>query len=149
MNPNPITPIIGLDIDKVPVRLIYAYSDNDNQAVPYVLESRQFKTLAGLWSYWRRYCSNKPNLRVAVPASSPDPLGVIPWLEKHNVTVERYSWLAYRSHLNGDFSIWELPTVFERAYTLALYAAYRLHGLSVARLLCWYACPRSRERSLG
>lgn len=54
-------------------------------------------------------------------------------MECTNAQVERYPWLAYRSHLNGDFSTWDLPEAYQRAYVLALYASYRSHTAQVVR----------------
>lgn len=123
--------IIGLDIDQVPVRLILAAANGD--PTPHPLEHRGFKTLRQFSAYWTSHWGGVADIHVAAPRSSKDPLAVIPWLECQGVSVERYPWLAYGEHLNGDFSIWGLPNGYQRAYVLALYSAYRSHAAQVVR----------------
>jgi hypothetical protein len=123
--------VIGLDTGEVPARWICAEPD---EARPYVLDHRSFKTLRAFKRHWRRCCQNRP-VQVAAATQTPDPLGILPWLESKGVPVQRYPWGAYPVHLNGDFSMWEMPKCYERPYALALYASSRQHAAGVTRLL--------------
>lgn len=123
--------ILGLDTDHVPARLILATADRD--ACPHPLEHRRFETLDQFCAYWTSHWADAADVRVAVPRASKDPLGILHWLRLTQVQVERYPWLDFKAHLNGEFSAWELPPVYKRAYVLTLYAAYRSHAGLVVR----------------
>lgn len=123
--------IMGLDTDQVPARLILATADRD--ASPHPLEHRRFETLDEFCAYWTSHWAGAADVRVAVPKASKDPLGILHWLHLTQTQVERYPWLDYKAHLNGDFSVWDLPVVYKRAYVLTLYAAYRSHAGQVVR----------------
>jgi hypothetical protein len=94
--------VMVLDTGEVPARWICAEPD---EARPYTLDHRSFKTLRAFKRHWRRCCPNRP-VQVAAATQTPDPLGILPWLESQGVPVQRYPWGAYPVHLNGDFSMY-------------------------------------------
>ena len=127
--------ILGLDTDHVPIRIIYADPENSRHISPYVIQSRTFRKVDSFCRYWTRLRAQMPNIIVAVPEITRDPLGLIVWLESQQANIQRYPWLSYQDHLDGDFEIWGLQKAFERPFALALYATYRLKSPLVAHHL--------------
>ena len=135
MNATLIDPptIIGVDTSRVPVRMVVTSLDEGSEsAAPVPTDEETFHSLSDFSAHWTRYWRGSP-VRVAVPAEESDPMGVRAWLEAVH-PVECYPWMAYRAHLTKDLELRDLlPSEHERAYALALYAAYRLRAASVAR----------------
>ena len=127
--------ILGLDTDKLPIRLIYADPENSRHVSPYVIQSRTFRKVESFCRYWTRLRAQMPNIIVAVPQITEDPLGLIVWLKSQQANIQRYPWLSYQDHLDGDFEILGLQKAFERPFALALYATYRLKSPMVAHVL--------------
>ena len=135
--------VFGLDTDTIPVRLVVANPDNAGHNVPYVCESRSFKTTDSFKKYWLKFCSPTLNTFVAAPEATPDPLGLIPWLRGSNVLVETFPLFEHREHLEDDFAIWGMTKSFERPFALALYGCYKAQcGNVVSRL--WTKLSRAR-----
>ncbi|MBT9586586.1 hypothetical protein IV102_24800 [bacterium] len=126
--------IIGLDPDSIPVRLVYATTEPKNHGVPYVIEARAFKTAKSFRNYWKRY-SKAHFVVVAIPETTRDPLGLIPWLQGQGASTESYYWWAYDYHLGGDFEVWGLKKAFARPFVLALYASYGIQSWRVVQHL--------------
>lgn len=127
--------IIGLDPDRIPVRLVYATTDPKNHGVPYILEARAFKSINSFRCYWGRYCAKAHFVVVAIPETTRDPLKLIPWLKSQQVGIERYHWWAYDYHVGGEFDIWGLRKAFTKPFVLALYASYSIQSWRVVQHL--------------
>lgn len=129
-------PIIALDTRGKTIKMVHALDERD-KTTPFICGHRRFHSLRGFQRYWQREGSKLVDIRVAVPevADAEDPHGVADWVETQEVPLERYPWLGYDRHLNGEFDIWALPDSFKGAYTLALYASYRAHPGMVASSL--------------
>lgn len=123
--------VVGLDTDQIPARLLVAAA-GDGPA-PQPIEHREFSSLSEFCVYWGTHWKGEARVRVAAPRAGKDPLGILRWLDCMDAQVERYPWMAYRSHLNGDFATWDLPQAYQRAYVLTLYASYRTRTAQVVR----------------
>lgn len=126
--------IIGLDTSRVPVRMVVTTLDEGTETTaPLPTDEETFHSLSDFSAHWTRCWRDSP-VRVAIPAEESDPMGVRAWLEVVH-PVEYYPWMAYRAHLTKDLELRDLGLTsdYERAYVLALYAAYRLRSPSVAR----------------
>ena len=100
---------------------------------PIPLEELRFHTLSEFCVYWNRNQAGRVGVRIAVPASGPDPLGVQTWLEVRGEQLDRYDLTDYRYHLGCDFLNLGIEDHFERAYVLALYALYRCRAPRITR----------------
>jgi len=126
--------IIALDTDKIPMRLLCASIDEGDEGIPFVLESRSFRSTRGFCQHWNRYYARLScPIHVAVPQDTKDPLNVIPWLNGQGVQVETYVWAGHIGDV--EFDIWGLKRVYLRVYTLALAAGYRIQSHDVVNRL--------------
>lgn len=130
--PAPVrTSVIGLDTTQSPARLIVTILEGEAHC-PDPVEEHTFHCLCDFADTWTNYLSSW-EARIAIPRSGADPLGIRAWLEARGQTLERYEWMDYRAHLNGELGLTGLPPEFERPYVLALYAAYRRQAGRLAR----------------
>jgi hypothetical protein len=134
--PAPVvrTSLIGLDTSQVPVRLVVTLLDDDLRTSPdpILMEEYTFHCLREFVEAWTD-CISEWEACIAIPQSGPDPLGIRDWLKIQGHILERYEWMDYRAHLDGDFSLAGIPHEFRRPYVLALYAAYRRQAGPLAR----------------
>ena len=125
------TSVIGLDTSQTPARLVVTLLE-DRTPCPDPVEEHTFHCLRDFVDAWTNYICDWEAC-VAVPRGAADPLGIRAWLEAQGQALERYEWMNYRAHLNGDLSLAGLAPEFERPYVLALYAAYRRQAGWLAR----------------
>lgn len=125
------TSVIGLDTSQAPVRLVVTLLEGKTPC-PDPVEEHTFHCLCDFVEVWTNYICDW-DACIAVPRGGGDPLGIRAWLETQGQPLERYEWMDYRAHLNGDLRLAGLASEFERPYVLALYAAYRRQAGVLAR----------------
>jgi hypothetical protein len=142
--------VFGLDTDIIPIRLVVADSENSGHLAPYISEYRSFRSAESFKKYWLKFCRPTFKMFVAVPDSTPDPLGLVPWLRGRNVLVETFPLFEYREHLADDFAIWGMTKSFERPFALALYGCYKTKcGDVVSRLWTKLSLARGMLTEIG
>ena len=130
--------IIGLDLDDATgIRLVYLGFDRQASG-HFLADHRRFRNLEQLQSYWAR----SPHCHVAVSQQAADPQCALNWLADQGARISRHSnpeWKWTRLGLKEEFAMWDLPRVYEHAYTLAFLTTYRLQAAKIAGLLATQA----------